>query len=232
MIRLHIVTEGATEEMFVNDVLRRYLAPREIFADAHSVTTRRDRKRNKKYRGGLINLEHLFRDIDLWLKQESLNNECWVTTMVDLYAFPYNHDSSWEDGYSKCNNGLTKALFLEEKLQNQFANYTRFIPYVQLHEFEALLLSDTSVIHNAFSRGTENQLLTSLNDDIKGLNPEDINTGRETCPSKRIIKYYEEYDDDKPTYGTLIANDIGIDNIRSKCPHFNEWISKIEKLVE
>ena len=34
----------------------------------------------------------------------------------------------------------------------------------------------------------------------------------------------------KVTHGSLIAQDIGINKIRSKCPRFNEWIEKLQNI--
>jgi len=60
--------------------------------------------------------------------------------------------------------------------------------------------------------------------------PEKINDGNETAPSKRIIKEFPEYAPAKATAGPIIANSIGLPTIRKKCPHFNEWLTKLEQL--
>ena len=56
MARVHVVTEGSTEKNFVDNVLKPYLALKGVYLDAHSVTTRKDRRKNKIYRGGLDNV--------------------------------------------------------------------------------------------------------------------------------------------------------------------------------
>jgi hypothetical protein len=231
MIRLHVVTEGQTEESFVRDVLRRDLAYKQIYVDAHSITTRRDLKRNRVFRGGLRNLDHLLRDIELWLKQEENNVESWVTTMVDLYAFPYSYNNDWKSGFEQQKTGIDRVKYLEAKLQSHFAKYQRFIPYVQLHEFETLLLTEPKLINEAFSSETPDSTYRKFLDDLGGLPPEDVNSGTETAPSKRIIKHYPQYEDNKATWGTLIGDTIGSEAMRNKCPHFNEWLSKLERLV-
>ena len=58
--------------------------------------------------------------------------------------------------------------------------------------------------------------------------PEDINNSRETAPSKRIMHIFPEGTYSKTEHGPLIAESIGIDAIRAKCPAFNEWVSKLE----
>ena len=57
-----------------------------------------------------------------------------------------------------------------------------------------------------------------------------VDNGAETAPSKRIIKALkDEYHYDKPKSGTEITDKIGIDTLRAKCQHFNDWLTTIEK---
>ena len=231
MARIHIVTEGPTEKNFVDDVLKSYMAAKGIYVDAHSVTTRRDRRKNKVYRGGLDNVDHLLKDIKLWLLETESQTDCWVTTMVDLYSFPYHDKPDWIAGFESQHNGLQKALFLENKLKEEFSATRKFIPYIQLHEYEALLLVNTASIHSAFINLYNANTLKHLDSDIAGLQPEEINQGQHSAPSKRIIKYYPIYEDDKPVWGSLIAQDIGIDRMRQACPHFNNWLMILEQLA-
>ena len=56
-----------------------------------------------------------------------------------------------------------------------------------------------------------------------------VDNSVETAPSKRIIKALKDkYHYDKPKTGTEITDKIGIDTLRVKCQHFNEWLTKIE----
>lgn len=231
MARIHIVTEGATEKNFVDDVLKQYLANKGIYVDAHSVTTRRDRKRNRNYRGGLDNINHLIKDVKIWLLESQNLPGCWVTTMVDLYSFPYHDRPDWIADFESQHDGLHKALFLENKLKDEFLTFKRFIPYIQLHEYETLLLVNTASIHSAFFNLYNANTLKKLNADIAGYTPEEINQGQHSSPSKRIISHYPLYDDDKPVWGSLIAQDIGIEPMRQACPHFNDWITMLENIA-
>ena len=58
--------------------------------------------------------------------------------------------------------------------------------------------------------------------------PELINDGAETAPSKRILKQIPEYD--KVTAGWTVAEQIGLTTLRHKCPHFNDWLTRLEQL--
>ncbi|MDY6784643.1 MAG: DUF4276 family protein [Cyanobacteriota bacterium] len=60
--------------------------------------------------------------------------------------------------------------------------------------------------------------------------PELINDGADSAPSKRIIAQFPEYKRGKANDGPQLAESIGLETIRSKCPHFNAWLSKLEAL--
>ena len=70
--------------------------------------------------------------------------------------------------------------------------------------------------------------LTALEECVKmQSNPELINDGVETAPSKRIIKCINCFD--KANVGVDVLEKIGIQNIAEKCHHFSEWIKRIEE---
>jgi uncharacterized protein DUF4276 len=60
--------------------------------------------------------------------------------------------------------------------------------------------------------------------------PELIDDGTNSAPSKRIIAELPDYEDAKAAVGPQVAELIGLDLIRKKCPHFAAWMSRLEKL--
>ena len=109
-------------------------------------------------------------------------------------------------------------------------NHNRFIPYVQLHEFETFLMVDPDRLLELFvDRRTG---INKLKGEIEGNQPELINDSPRTAPSKRIIKFIPEYKGLKSSAGPLIAEDIGLTRLREACPHFNEWVTKLENLAQ
>jgi hypothetical protein len=56
--------------------------------------------------------------------------------------------------------------------------------------------------------------------------PEEIDEGPESAPSKRIADLFPAYR--KALHGPTTAARIGLDQIRKECPHFNEWLKKLE----
>jgi len=139
MIRLHFVVEGQTEETFVNDLLTPVLAELNIFADVRCVQT--GYKRGKKHKGGVTHYIKLKNDLQRWLKQDE-HIEAMFTTMFDFYALPHDFP-----GYAESNQQTDLKARIEQLelcFQADIGDH-RFIPYLQLHEFEALLFSEPSL---------------------------------------------------------------------------------------
>lgn len=45
-----------------------------------------------------------------------------------------------------------------------------------------------------------------------------------------IFAQMPAYEDDKAHAGPLIAQSIGLPLLRRRCPHFDEWLAKLESL--
>jgi hypothetical protein len=224
MIRVNIITEGQTEETFVRDILASEFGTKEIFFTARSVET--SRSKSRIYRGGLLDYEKAKKDILRWLKQDK---EAVVTTMFDLYALPDSFPGKKEN--KKIIDPYKLVSILEERffedINAEKECEKRFIPYIQLHEFEGLLFSDIEKIHEVMKVNKDKRFeLVEISEEFN--NPELINQGSDTAPSKRLSNLYPGYD--KITNGAIIASKIGLSEIRRKCSHFNEWLSKIESL--
>jgi hypothetical protein len=108
----------------------------------------------------------------------------------------------------------------------------RFIPYVQLHEFESLVFADTTILAEttaALSKRSAQSLATELQAIVAGAGqPEAIDDGYETCPSRRITDLVPGYR--KVAMGTIVAQRIGLDVLRARCTHFASWLAKLEQL--
>ena len=226
LIRLHITGEGQTEERFVKDTLARHLGFYQITTDVRRVLTSKDKRKNKYYRGGMINYEKAKQDITNWIKEDK-NPESYFTTMFDLYALPdsfpaYEKSKVIADPYEK-------IRVLEEAFK-QDIGHARFIPYIQLYEFEALVLANPENLELEYfdSEAAIRQLQKTLIE--FGGNPELINDDPMTAPSKRILAVIPEYD--KVSVGSTIAGINGIEFLKKKCRHFCEWIEKLESLCD
>jgi len=224
--RLHLVVEGQTEETYVNRVLKTHLANLGVWADARSVET--GRLRGIIGRGGLCEYRKLRDDLVRWMKQDD-HPGVFFTTMIDLYGLSTFKDRfpGWQEA-QQIRDPYQKVAALEAAWFRDVGHY-RFIPYLQLHEFEALLLASPNHLQVEFvSHEPEIRELEVMAADFAS--PELIDEGQETCPSKRIIARLPQYEGLKASAGPIVAEKIGLEVLRSKCRHFSEWVSRLEKL--
>lgn len=220
-LRLYITTEGQSERKFADDVLRPHLAAFDIDVRTRVVLT--NRKLGK--RGGILDFEKIRSDL-FRLMREDRNPEARFTTMVDLYALPQEFPG-WPEARGRA-LPEERVATLEAAFQADIGDQ-RFLPYIQLHEFEALHYCDLSQLQRRIA-GTESAF-AALAAEVRGVAPEEINEGATTAPSKRIIKHVPIYDRLKVRVGAPAAAAIGLPALRAKCPHFDGWISRLEALA-
>jgi hypothetical protein len=189
---------------------------------------RADRKKERQdLSGGIVSYAKLKNDLQRWMKEDQ-NPEARFTSMVDLYALPEDFPGFLPG--AALNDPLQRVELLEQAFAHDIADH-RFIPYLQLHEFEALVFVDPSKLDLEFiDRDPAIQALMRIRNQFA--NPEDIDDGEDTAPSKRIIKELPEYSGRKVTAGPRIAEAIGLDALRKECSHFDSWLTKLEQLAE
>lgn len=213
MKRLYIIVEGQTEQEFVNSMIAPYMQQDGVY----SVTPVLIRT-SKTGRGGFVNYEHLKNDARKLLC--SKKTDFVVSMFVDFFRIPeVPHKERWE----KKSTHIEQVKEMEECIAEDI-NDSRFIPYIQLHEFEALLFSSNKGFDTYFSEDNAKDtqhIIDTFN------NPEDINTTPTGAPSKRLLAIKDDYD--KVIEGNLIALEVGINDILAKCLRFRLWI---EKLIE
>ena len=214
-IRLYVIAEGQTEQRFVEKILADHLGHYQISATASAVTTSRG------YKGGLLSYGKAKSDILRWLKEDQ-HIDVRFTTMFDLYRLPADFPGYYQATQS---DPYTRVEALEHALAKDI-NDQRFIPYIQVHEFETLIFADPTKLATEYL-GYENKLAT-LQAISQEKNPELINDGVDTAPSKRIIQVIPEYS--KAVGGINVVAAIGLDKIRQRCHHFQEWLKKLETL--
>ena len=220
MKRLVFIVEGETEEAFVNTILRPYFQSCGLYNPVQCFKI-------KHTQGGMHKYSYVRNDV----LNTIYENEVIVTTMFDLYALPHSFPGYEES--QAISNHLERVTFLEDKMkkdleEHQKCQFSNYFPYIQLHEFEALVFSAVNGFEALFEK---NEM------DYKGIcevitnypNPEDINDSPETAPSKRMQKLISGYN--KVTYGLSLIEYTGIETILHKCPHFREWIEKLKAAI-
>jgi hypothetical protein len=220
-VRLYLTVEGETELRFANETLKPHLASFEVEVRPRMVLT--NRKPGK--RGGAPGFQRLKRDTLRLIKQDA-HPETRFSTMVDLYALPSDYPG-WAE-ITKSTNPFERVAELERALAKEFC-CSRFIPYLQLHEFEALLYCDLHQIASRIEDSTK--AVATLEEEVAGFkSPEEINDGEMTAPSKRLINHVPRYERLKVLVGATAAGAIGLQTLRARCPHFGQWLGQLEGL--
>ena len=168
----------------------------------------------------------LFRSILRFMAQER-SADVFFTTMIDLYAI-HPHFPSLEESRKLSHIPQDRVKFLEEAFANDVGD-KRFLPHIQLHEYEAYLFSDPECFLDFYPRAVKSIDALKKIAESYGT-PELIDDGQHSAPSKRIAQHFPDYEGAKPTVGTQVAQCIGLTKIRAKCPHFDSWLSSLEQL--
>lgn len=203
-----IFVEGETEENFAKTILSPYLKNFGLHLKQFNCK-------------GTIKYRSLLRK--LILRQANESNIALVTTMFDFYKLPNDFPGKRNLPTGTCYDRVAHL----EKAFVEDLSHSKFVPYIMLHEFEALLFSSPAEIAKAFPDRDESYELQKIKTAHRN-NPEEINDDETTAPSKRLKKLYPNYD--KVFQGPAIIQQIGLDVIRAECPHFNDWLTKLESL--
>ncbi len=224
MSEIVAIVEGETEQTFVHDQLAAHLG---LFGIAiWAVLPGKSRNR-----GGIKKWESAKNDILRTLKEGR-----YCTTMFDFYAMPADWPGRqnaaalpWEQRGVHVEQELLKAIATEI---GQSFNPAQLIPYVQLHEFEALMFAGTKELADlsaAMCGLPVNYLMKQFDNIITASgHPEAIDDGYETCPSRRIMSLVRGYR--KRVHSPIVSKRIGLPVLRAKCAHFGNWIQKLELL--
>lgn len=227
MTRLLIHVEGRTEQGFVSEILAHHLY-RFGYTDVRARIMGQHRERER--RGGIKPWPETRNFIVHHLREDP---EVLSGIMVDYYGMPQRGDAAWP-GRAGASPQLQYPNRIEELLSLDISNAMgggfnprRFIPYVMMHEFEAMLFSDCNGLARTIGNPDNATAFQAIRD--RFASPEDINDSPETAPSKRIAALTPEYQ--KPLQGVQAVQEIGIDVIRGQCRHFREWLQYLESLA-
>lgn len=201
-------------------VLSRHLATFNIAVAAPRIGTS-----GKK--GGDVTLKRIRENVRDCLLQDR-NSYC--TTFLDFYGidgdFPGKKEAASKSRLSD-KQGVVCNAFADKLAQTlDEGPMRRFIPYVQMHEFEGLLFSDPDQLANELRKQDLAPQFWAIRNDFA--TPEHIDDSPVTAPSKRIQKLFPRYR--KVQMGERVARAITLRKIRQECPLFDAWLDKLENL--
>ena len=212
---LNILVEGQTEKEFVTNLIYPYLLTYGI-SNVRTITI----ETSPGFKGGDVRYQARYKKniLKILRGQEDLI----ATSLIDYYRLRNDFPNYAE---SRLKATPLQRIALIEQGCHEDINDTRFIPYIQLHEFEGLLFSAPNGFEELFpdlSRANKNKLIQTVEEFS---NPEMINDRPTHAPSKRLERLIPNYA--KPLYGGMIALENGFNVIMEKCPRFNQWITTL-----
>lgn len=192
--RVAIVVEGETERDFVRHILQHEITEIDIAAI--------------NLGGGNISVGRLHESIKPLLPSKF----ACISTFVDLYRFAGSDGGSAE--------GIEDAL--RDKVRPMKQKGTEFLPYIQKHEFEALVLAGKEVVADYLNlQSAQRKQLDAITA------PEEIN--HKLPPSKFLIDIYPPYN--KRIDGINIIRKIGLAKIARECPRFGGWLGELRRIA-
>lgn len=225
--RLYVFCEGQTEETFANIVLAPHL---QGFGTAvHPLLLPNVKGAHARRHKGGWNSYRTARHFMHGVMEQYHSNQVWFTTAFDLYALPEDFPPPPSPLPTAARDKVTalEAAMAHDLITDRL---WRFTPHLQLHEFEALLLADIALFGEEFPERAD--AVPALKADVAGLAPEDVNDGTATHPAARIIRRIPEYAGRKASAGPILAARIGLDRLRTCCPHFAGWMAELEHQLE
>jgi hypothetical protein len=219
MTRLLMLVEGQSEEIFVKHTLARHLAQHRVYVQSPIVLWTKRLPSGGGYRGGVSNWNQILRSL-LPLLQDG---DAWVSTLLDFYGLPQDFPESQEA------LGVGGARERVAVLQARFAaelGHQRFIPFLALHEFEAWLFSAPDAVEAHFGKAHLAERLRTAVQEAGA--PELINHGATTHPKARLHRLVGAYKETSD--GPTLLEKIGIAAVRATCPHFDDWLNRLEGL--
>lgn len=216
MPRLYLLVEGQTEETFVRELLAPHYARLGLYITPIIVRT------SAGHRGGVVSYGKVKNELTRLCRQD---RKAQVSTLIDLYALPSDFPGKTDAAYPAQGTGRQKAEYLQARLAQDIAE-SNFIPFLVVHEFEALLFAGPAHFAEWVDTPAVAEHIAAIAQ--AHTSPEDINDSPHTAPSKRILQCMPGYQ--KTFHGPLIAAEIGLDVIRQTCPHFNAWLERLAAL--
>ena len=219
MRRVLASVEGQTEEIFIRDVLVPHLWDHGVALQQVILKTKRPAGLPPG-RGGVSKWSLIERELKILLAD---SDAALITTMYDLYGLPAD-TPGWTRSANE--NPHQRADNVEMGMRRTFAD-RRFQPYLQVHEFEALLFAAPDHVEQRAGKSTLSKAISEVSERAGG--PELVNDNPQTAPSKRLVSLWPEFT--KTLDGPAIVKEAGLTTIRAKCPHFDRWVAALEAVA-
>ena len=225
MAHVFLVVEGQAEERYFKTHFAPVYYPHGVFVDVTVMPNKRGIA-SRTHRGGRIGYDECVKNIRRYLRTAA---HCELVALVyDYYGLDPSFTTNLTLAANRPVSAPERAAAIRQRLEADIDD-PRFHFFVQLHEFEAYLFCrpDLFAAHHR-SPALEQQMRRILAD-FNG-QPEAINDGVATAPSKRIEQLLAPRYYAKTTDGVAVAGAIGVADIREQCPAFDAFCQRLDRL--
>jgi hypothetical protein len=230
-----VIVEGQTENAVLNKLLGAHLGA--IGIDLHCPIVKLGAGR-----GGVRGLrcDDFCNQIQRHLRER---RRPVVTTFFDYYGLPTGQATGW--GFVQTAKTDVDFRGLEvtvQTIENEIhrlaiegvdfeGGESRFIPYVQLHEIEALFFAEPLKMAAVFENAALERRFANIVAECGGC--ETIDDSPQTAPSKRIEAAFPGYIKGRSDFahGPRLAEKLTLTTVRQACPRFSNWVSRLESLA-
>ena len=220
MTRVSVIVEGPTERLFVQEVLAPVLWSRGIYLTPTILGV-------PGHKGGRTNYVRVRKDV---LRQLKEDRTACCSTMLDFYGLGKGFPGTpLPSNLSSVETVIQLEQAMKEDIVAEVPDLrpdVRFLPYLQLHEYEGLLFSNPEAFANSISHSHLTKQFDAIRQSFP--TPEDIDDSPDTAPSKLVSRLCPSYN--KVLDGTRAASAVGIEAMRHECPHFRDWVESLAQL--
>jgi hypothetical protein len=218
--RVSVIVEGPTERLFVQEVLAPVLWSRGIYLTPTILGV-------PGHKGGRTNYVRVRKDV---LRQLKEDRTACCSTMLDFYGLGKGFPGTpLPSNLSSVETVIQLEQAMKEDIVAEVPDLrpdVRFLPYLQLHEYEGLLFSNPEAFANSISHSHLTKQFDAIRQSFP--TPEDIDDSPDTAPSKLVSRLCPSYN--KVLDGTRAASAVGIEAMRRECPHFHNWVESLVQL--
>lgn len=219
-MRVLLLVEGQTEERFAKNVLLPHFEPMGIYIAPTIIETKKIFS-GGSFRGGVCNFRQVKAHLVRLLASARNAGEALVTTMLDYYALPSDFPGMMD---RPAVGAEARVRWVERAIHDHFGAPANFLPYLSLHEFEALLFATDDAVPSVMGDHAKAASMRAVLEECG--DPERINERPDWSPSCRLRRMFSGYS--KPLHGVLASQRVPLDVTRQACPHFHWWVSEIE----
>lgn len=211
-----VLVEGRSEKQFVNILLAPFFREMGIFLRPTVMLSRANPK-GPDFKGGVTHYASLRRQPRSLLRHPSV----LVTTLIDFYGLP--KDFPGMDN-RPAGEPIAQVQHVPKAIQRDLGNPRNFLPFLMLHEFEAVLFASSTVLP-ALMQATARQRKDFASICRQFPTPEAINASPSGSPSHRIFDLFPDFA--KQIHGEAAFTTIGLELIRNACPHLRSWLDAL-----